>query len=239
MLDVAPAKALRARWLLLDCWPQTKKSLHLFWRGYQPSTTSSPPVLGTSDLKLDLDMLLGKLLTVEQRTSATAPLDDVAYSSRAALQHHQPAAPRHPLSHPQRHLPRLQQANSPPRLTAPAFPQRECYFCGRRRHLRRDCPRRKQAAQQAAASQRPPSGHRKQYLVAFTASAINVSTSLWVLDSGATQHIARDLDILNKIQPLDKDISPSPSATASEQRRRAAALYVSVPSAAVTAVILV
>ena len=186
MLDVAPAKALRARWLLLDCWPQTKKSLHLFWRGYQPSATSSPPVLGTSDLKLDLDMLLGKLLTVEQRTSATAPLDDVAYSSRAALQHHQPAAPRHPRSHPQRHVPRLQQANSPPRLTAPAFPQRECYFCGRRRHLRRDCPRRKQAAQQAAASQRPPSGHRKQHSVAFTASAINVSTSLWVLDSGAT-----------------------------------------------------
>ena len=56
-------------------------------------------------MKLDLDMLLGKLLTVEQRTSATAPLDDVAYSSRAALQHHQPAAPRHPLSHAQRHLP--------------------------------------------------------------------------------------------------------------------------------------
>ena len=143
------------------------------------------------------------------------------------------------VSHPQRHVPRLQQANSPPRLTAPAFPQRECYFCGRRRHLRRDCPRRKPAAQQAAASQRPPSGHRKQHSVAFTASAINVSTSLWVLDSGATQHIARDLDILNKIQLLDKDISPSPSATASEQRRRAAAPYVSVPSAAVTAVILV
>ena len=29
-------------------------------------------VLETSDMKLDLDMLLGKLLTVKQRTSATA-----------------------------------------------------------------------------------------------------------------------------------------------------------------------
>ena len=37
-------------------------------------------------------------------------------------------------------------------------------------------------------------------------SANNVNTSLWELDSGATQHIARDLDIFSKVQPLDKDV---------------------------------
>ena len=198
VLYIARAKALRDQMAAAGLLVQDEEISTSVLAGLPSEFDVLATVLETSDMKLDLDMLLGKLLIVEQRTSATAPLDDVAYSSRTAPQHHQPTPPRY--------HPRPQQPTNPQQLATSGTPQRECYFCGHRGHPQRDCLRRKQAAQQAAARQRQPSGYHNRQPVAFSASADNVNTSLWVLDSGATQHIARDLDIFSKVQPLDKDV---------------------------------
>ena len=133
VLYVARAKALRDQMAAAGRVVQDEEISTSVLAGLPSDYDILATVLETSDMKLDLDMLLGKLLTVEQQTSATAPLDDVAYSSRTAPQRHQPTPPRY--------HPRPEQPTNPQHLATPTAAQRNVTFCGRRGHLQRDCLR--------------------------------------------------------------------------------------------------
>ena len=139
-------------------------------------------VLGTSDAAIGLDELLGKLLTVEQRTATATAVEDKAYltadSSRPgdSRRKQQPAGARG------------------------SQEQRECYYCGKRGHLRKDC-RKKQRDDKTNERQRGSSHNN----VAMTAVATS-GRSGWVLDSGASRHITNRVDNLLEAKPLDDDI---------------------------------
>ena len=139
-------------------------------------------VLATSQDTIDPNTLLARLLTVEQRTSSTPP-EDVAYAANRYIRS-QPTAAQ---PSARNNLPRY---NSCPTGATrhPITDQRECYYCGRKGHLQRDCHKRQRdaasspvnAQQHHSGQQRPP--------VAFAATAL-AHNELWILDSGASQHI--------------------------------------------------
>lgn len=85
-------------------------------------------------------------------------------------------------------------------------PQGPCYYCGKPGHIKKDCRKRlaDQAAQQMGARQANNQGGsgRSGPSVAFTAFDQKME-GVWVIDSGATQHICGSLEIMSEVRPLD------------------------------------
>ena len=133
-------------------------------------------VLETSDTLLDPDSVLAKLLTVEQRAASARPTagEQAFYSSRH------------------------RGAPAPKRSSAE---QRECYYCGKKGHLKKDC---RKKARDEKAGVRPTATSTSN--VALSAVATSADKE-WVLDSGASQHITNDVAAMTNVRPLTKDIT--------------------------------
>ena len=144
-------------------------------------------VLEISDHKLELDTVLSKLLQAEQRLSREEKPDNRAFfSSRSSNQKHRTG-------------------------TSSTGSIKECCYCGRRGHLKADCLKRKSNEQQGRRNYpRGPgpitgrSGHRS--VAARGVSAVNWEHD-WVLDSGASNHITGNSDLLTNIRETDHNIS--------------------------------
>src|SRR6218665_334389 len=88
---------------------------------------------------------------------------------------------------------------------------RTCFFCKRQEHLKKDC-----AAWKARTEQEPRSKHRAKNAVVTPDSENNIShgcfitgigesTNEWFIDSGATTHMANNLDFFEVIDQMKTD----------------------------------
>ena len=145
-------------------------------------------VLEISDHKLELDTVLSKLLQAEQRLGRKEKADNRAFfTSRSSNQKHRTGT------------------------SSTGSSIKECWYCGRRGHLKADCLKRKSDEQQGRRNYpRGPipstgrSGHRS--VAAMGVSAVNWEHD-WVLDSGASNHITGNSDLLTNIRETDHNIS--------------------------------
>ena len=136
-------------------------------------------VLMASDVELDPDGVLAKLLTVEQRTASeelAAGDSTSAYVSR------------------QRGSSAGQQSWAE---------ERECYYCGKKGHLKKECRKKRQ---DDLARGRLGGGATPRTGLALTALA-TTGNGDWVLDSGASEHITNNLDAMFNVRPASKDVT--------------------------------
>ena len=145
-------------------------------------------VLETSEEALELDGLLAKLLTVEQRTSPKSEKEDQAYFSRDNQHKGRPSASR------------LQ----------PRREERECFYCGKKGHLRKDCHKRlrdeKAAGHGLQQQQRQQAPVLVSKEVALAAQGLRCEQE-WVLDSGASRHITNDSSKMFNMRRLDMEVA--------------------------------
>lgn len=136
-------------------------------------------VLETSDMELDPDSVLAKLLTVEQRAASeqlAAGDSTSAYVSR-------------------------QQGSSAGQQSWAE--ERECFYCGRKGHLKKECRKKRQ---DDMARGRLGGGATPRTGLAFSAVS-TTGDGEWVLDSGASHHITHDVDAMFNVRPLTKDVT--------------------------------
>ena len=143
-------------------------------------------VLEISDHKLELDTVLSKLLQAEQRLGRGEKPDNRAFfTSRSSNQKHRTGT------------------------SSTGSSIKECWYCGRRGHLKADCLKRKSDEQGRRNYPRGPGpitgrgGHRS--VAAMGVSAVNWDHD-WVLDSGASSHITGNRDMLTNIRETDHNI---------------------------------
>jgi transposase InsO family protein len=136
-------------------------------------------VLETSDTPLDPDSVLAKLLTVEQRAASAKPAagEQAYYSTR-------------------------QRGSFAAKRSGPE--QRECYYCGKQGHIKKDC--RKKARDDMAKGARPAAATTPTRNVALSAVATSGGEE-WVLDSGASQHITNDFASMLNVRKLSHDVT--------------------------------
>jgi hypothetical protein len=77
-------------------------------------------------------------------------------------------------------------------LAGGATTNRTCYYCGKKGHDKAEC--RKKAA------------INKLPMLARTACTIHKDSVAWVLDSGATQHMTGNRDLLSNVTALREDV---------------------------------
>ena len=136
-------------------------------------------MLETSNDVLDLVRLLAKLLTVEQRAS-TETADDKAYM--------------------------LTNRGRPATTRSDYKEQRECYYCGKTGHLRKDCLKKRREVARRGQAPGPRTSFQTRSDVAMTATtAENVDE--WVLDSGASRHITNHLDHMLNVRPVTEAVT--------------------------------
>ena len=145
-------------------------------------------VLEISEHKAELDTVPSKLLQAEQRLGREEKPDNRAFfTSRSSNQKHRTGT------------------------SSTGSSIKECWYCGRRGHLKADCLKRKSDEQQGRRNfprgpspSTGPSGHRS--VAAMGVSAVNWDHD-WVLDSGASNHITGNCDLLTNIRETDHNIS--------------------------------
>ena len=136
-------------------------------------------MLETSNDVLDLDSLLAKLLAVEQRAS-TKTADNKAYM--------------------------LTNRERPATTRSNGKEQRECYYCGKTGHLRKDCLKKRRDDARRGQAHGPRTSFQTRSSVAMTATtAENVDE--WVLDSGASRHITNHLDNMLNVRPVTEAVT--------------------------------
>ena len=143
-------------------------------------------VLELSDATLKLDDLLPKLLQAEQRMPRGEKGPEAAYFSRRMGQDWKA------------------KSGASGAGSAGRKETRECFYCGKRGHLKADC--RKKKADELRAQRDRGQGGGWAHAVAMAASTTG-NTQEWVLDSGASHHITFQRDLLQDARPCRKDIS--------------------------------
>lgn len=153
--------------------------------GLPPAYEVITTVLETASDKVPtVGDVLAKLLLVEQRIVAATTEKDKAFYTRDA-----PKQQRRQSSQGQR------QHDSKPRKE-----QRECHYCHKPGHLRANCFKRQRDLKAAAESGTQPGR-------AVAMAALNTAAQgAWILDSGASRHIASSKDAFTSLRPLEKDV---------------------------------
>lgn len=172
---VARAKALQSDLLASG---HEVKSCEVAWSvlaGLPKEYETVVTILEASDSELDLDSLLPKLLHVETRLARESDSGD---DKAAAFMAH---------------------GNRGSQSTPPEGSRhhdKECYYCGKKGHIKAHCFKKKRddAARSGSSS--------AQLAVALMAIQ-GAETSSWVLDSGASQHMTRDLSQLQNVRTVD------------------------------------
>jgi transposase InsO family protein len=131
--------------------------------GLPPEYDTLVTVLTASDGKLDLDRVFAKLLQVEQRQTDSAERE---YTSAYFSKGGRPGKPR------------------PQDRRQPTAGGKECYYCGKKGHFKRDCKFRIRDEQRNKGG-----GPSSRNGVALAASASSLDRDAWVLDSGASRHM--------------------------------------------------
>ena len=154
-------------------------------------------VLEITDDKLELDVVLAKLLQAEQRLAREEKADNRALFTNT----------------PSRQRYGMGSVGTTGKMGTSGR-DKECWHCGKRGHLKADCRQRKRDEQRGHSNSRggrdgPGPGNRRsdhQSVAAMGASAINWDRD-WVLDSGASNHITGNLDLLIDAREPDRNIS--------------------------------
>ena len=147
-------------------------------------------VLEITDSKLELGAVLAKLLQAEQRLGSGERADNRAlFTNKASKPQHQAG-------------------------TGSSGNAKECWYCGKRGHLKAECQKKKRDEQRghswACWSRSGPnpsmgdSGHRN--VAAMGATVVNWDLD-WVLDSGASNHITGNKDLLSIVRAADRNIT--------------------------------
>ena len=147
--------------------------------------------------KKKLDVVLAKLLQAEQRLTREEKADNRALFTNT----------------PSRQKYGMGSAGTAGKMGTSGR-DKECWHCGKRGHLKADCRQRKRDEQRGHSNSRggrdgPGPGNRRsdhQSVAAMGASAINWDRD-WVLDSGASNHITGNLDLLIDAREPDRNIS--------------------------------
>ena len=218
---VARAKGLRNE-LVIAGYNITKEEVAASIKAGLPSRFDVlATILETSQDTIDLDTLLARF-TVEQRTSSTPP-NDVTYAANHNLRL-QPTA-----SQPsaRTNLPRY---NSRPTGASrhPITDQRQCYYCGRKGHLQRECHKRQRDAESIPVNTQEHHAGQQRPHVAFAATAL-VHNEPWIFDSGASQRICCNFKDMRNIQPLEVEVF---IAFGNAQQAKAAGLGCAEPTKA-------
>ena len=146
-------------------------------------------VLTASDDDMSLDELMPKLLVVENEDSKPVP-ESKAFVARPGMGHANKG--------------RTGASGKSPKET------RKCHFCGKPGHLKKDCWKRQREEQGAGSSQGQRSsrdhGRGAQGNVACAAIRTNMGEA-WVLDSGASRHIAMSRAGMSNLRPVSADTS--------------------------------
>ena len=154
-------------------------------------------VLEITDDKLELDVVLAKLLQAEQRLTRGEKADNRAlFTNTSSRQRYGTGS-----------------AGTAGKIGTSGR-DKECWHCGKRGHLKADCRQRKCDEQRGHSNSRggrdgpgPGSGRSDhQSVAAMGASAINWHSD-WVLDSGASNHITGNLDLLIDVREPGRNIS--------------------------------
>lgn len=153
------------------------------------------------------DEVLARLLLVEERKRRTEEGDAKALFAKTYGKPHHQGKSRFGSSM------RLQPGgNSRPPFnnSSQQRGQQECYYCGKKGHIRRDC--RKLAFDQ----QRRQPGSNQQAAIALSATCTSAPCSsapahgdsdVWVIDSGCTRHLTPFQHLLSDVQPLASPIT--------------------------------
>ena len=147
-------------------------------------------VLEITDSKLELGAVLAKLLQAEQRLGGGERADNRALFTNKA------SKPQHRAG------------------TGSSGNAKECWYCGKRGHLKAECQKKKRDEQRGHSWARwspsgpnpsmGDSGHRN--VAAMGATVVNWDMD-WVLDSGASNHIAGNKDLLSNVRAADRNIT--------------------------------
>jgi hypothetical protein len=141
-------------------------------------------VLELNEDKLEVDEVLAKLLQAEQRLGHGEKNDNRAYFTGKPIK---------------------QKIRAGSGGTATGT-NKECWYCGKPGHLKADCRKKKRDEQRGGGNQRGAGGNGAHRVVA----AMGASTMKWerefVLDSGATHHIAGNRDLLLYVRKADREI---------------------------------
>ena len=150
-------------------------------------------ILTSSNEELKLDEMLAKLLNVEELTKLDEPKAYISNHGRGGRGSYVES----------RRRPSDQGGNQ----ESARSETRECYYCHKKGHIRKDC--RKRIRDEGAAGARP-STHQANAAVPNLALTARVPSETnqgeWVLDSGATRHITYDLDSLVNVREAPKDM---------------------------------
>ena len=143
-------------------------------------------VLEITDSKLELGGVLAKLLQAEQRLGSGERADNRALFTNKA------SKPQHRAG------------------TGGSGNAKECWYCGKRGHLKAECQKKKRDEQRGHSWARwspsgpnpsmGDSGHRN--VAAMGATVVNWDLD-WVLDSGASNHITGNKNLLSNIRAAD------------------------------------
>jgi hypothetical protein len=139
-------------------------------------------VLEASDTELDLDATLAKLLIVEQRLSKKHGVDEAsAYISKPVFKSYNA--------------------------------DRTCFNCGKKGHIAVECSSRSSSFQQqpyrSSTRYSSPSStlHKTFQAIALSAAASPPPEQVWVLDSGATNHITNDVTKMFNVRAVGTSIT--------------------------------
>jgi hypothetical protein len=87
------------------------------------------------------------------------------------------------------------------------FEDRECYNCGKKGHIQRNCPQKKNGENKRRQQQFNQYGAIALSARTVTAPTKERQPTRWVLDTGASRHLTPYKDILLNARPLDEDIT--------------------------------
>jgi hypothetical protein len=151
-------------------------------------------VLTAGNEELDLDGMLAKLLSVEEMTKPDEPKAYLSNHGRGGRSGYS--------------KPRWQQGGQGGNQAAAQTEMRECFYCHKKGHVRKDCRKRlrDEAASAGPSTQQANSAVYGRNLALTAREPSEAIRGEWVLDSGATRHITFELEYLVNVREAPKDM---------------------------------
>jgi len=153
-------------------------------------------ILETSDSELDLDVVTAKLLHTEERLAHMEEGDPKGYTKALFVRGD---GGRGQWSGGVGGVGGRRGDNLLPttKSTTPRYADKECYYCGRKGHIKAEC--RKKKEDEAA-------GRGRREVALMAGMDVRAGVATWVLDSGSTRHITPFKFLLEDERSLDKPI---------------------------------